>query len=491
MKSPTQLETLPIFSYESFLSRTWAIIVISAAIFGFLVSFWMLLYVFLKMCDGTLAGNQAMGVFLLFGVMTLFCSVIPWVMPPNEMVCALRHFLHPLLLVLCFSVLLVKSMQLRSLVTIGLGGSIPQVNQLLSLFFMVMVQVVIAAEWYLATSPIGIQLTDGYPECGVSRARFLLLHIYPAVLLLLTFFYGVSVLKVKRNFNEGRWITCAAAFIIPIFAAWPVVYYFAPVPFHDPSVAVSVVAVAGILLAAIFLPKMHTIALQSKLKTYLSRSHSDATVYTGFSDYVAFPKQQPLYPIYGYTTNHFVPAATSNSSRQSKNGGTNVAYVNPPAGGAPIKTYAEWSREYSPSNHHLHQHRMQQYHHHHHHRHPGHHHHSHHRDSVVDDDRSPLVSPQVILPEESLDSRRLTIAQRRSRSHDSSYSGSGDNHSVAGDSPMDSSEQRRMRRHSQSPSDGMILTAAGLALESSSNKRPRQRQREPAEFTVSEVYLTH
>ena len=76
----------------------------------------------------------------------------------------------------------------------------------------------------------------------------------------------MTVLKIKRNFNEGRWITCATMFIVPVFAAWSLVYYFAPTQFHDPSVAVSVTAVAGILLAAIFVPKMHTIAHQSKMK---------------------------------------------------------------------------------------------------------------------------------------------------------------------------------------------------------------------------------
>merc|ERR1719188_2072268 len=144
-------------------------------------------------------------------------------------------------------------MQLRSLVTIGVGGKLPQINQLVSLFFMITIQVVIAVEWYFATSPIGVRLIDGYPECDVSPPRFLLLHIYPAVLLMLSFFYALSVIKVKRNFNEGRWITCATLFIIPIFAAWPV--------------ADSVLAVAGVLLAAIFLPKMNTISQQSHLKS--------------------------------------------------------------------------------------------------------------------------------------------------------------------------------------------------------------------------------
>ena len=164
----------------------------------------------------------------------------------------------------------------------------------------------ISGEWYSASQPLGITINEGYPECNVSRKRFLLLHLYPCTLLLLAFFYGMTVLKIKRNFNEGRWITCATMFIVPVFAAWSLVYYFAPTQFHDPSVAVSVTAVAGILLAAIFVPKMHTIAHQSKMKLAnldLYRSHSDSTVFTGFSEgfIPPFPpskKHQKYYPIY-------------------------------------------------------------------------------------------------------------------------------------------------------------------------------------------------
>ena len=292
---------------------------VAVAIFGTCVCLWMLIYVFIKMCDGTLNGNQTMGILLLVGIMCLFASVVPWLLPPNEMVCANRHFFHPLAMVLCFAILLVKAMQLRSLVSVGLGGTIPHVNQMVSLIFMLLVQVVIAIEWYIASSPLGVQITDGYPECAVSKNRFLLLHLYPCALLLLAFFYGISVLKIKRNFNEGRWITCATVFVVPIFAAWSVVYYFAPIQYHDPSVAVSIVSVAGILLSAIFFPKMHTIAQQSKLKgDDLQRSHSDSTVFTAFSDYVhnfgggkmnqGSGMPDNVYPVYGnyHPHNHYI-----------------------------------------------------------------------------------------------------------------------------------------------------------------------------------------
>ena len=294
--------------YEAFISRTWTLVVLAVAILGTCAALWMFIYVLIKMCDKTLTGNQTMGLILLMGVTGLFASVVPWLLPPNEMICTVRHFLHPLIMVLCFAILLVKAMQLRSLVSVGLGGTIPQCNQIVSLIFMLLVQVVINGEWYYTSAPLQVKQNEGYPECDVSEERFLLLHLYPLVLLLLAFFYGISVVKIKRNFNEGRWITCATIFIIPIYAAWSLVYYFAPVQFHDPSVAVSIVAVAGILLSAIFIPKMHTIAHQSKMKSSLDlhRSHSDSTVFTGFSDLNFVPpfppskKHQKYYPVYGY-----------------------------------------------------------------------------------------------------------------------------------------------------------------------------------------------
>ncbi len=546
-RKAAQLDTLPIFSYESFISRTWALVVVSVAIFGVFVSLWMMFYVLQKICDGTLNGNQMMGVLLLCGVMGLFASVIPWLLPPNETVCAVRHFMHPLLLVVCFAILLVKSMQLRSLVTIGLGGSLPQVNQLVSLFFMIAIQVVIAVEWYFATRPVGVMLTDGYPECNVSKARFLLLHIYPAVLLVLSFIYAISVLKVKRNFNEGRWITCATLFIIPIFAAWPAVYYFAPVPFHDPSVAVSVLAVAGVLLAAIFLPKMNTISQQSHLKQCdMSRTNSDATVYTGFSDYVPFigggsrhqlpaSKPRPVYPVYGYTTNLFSPATAAaptptssrpspsrhhKSSHKSKkrqhgggNGGFNgLNYVSPPPN---IKSFSEWSREYSPAatsaGYHQHtnnladdyEHQQQQqtvapsavyrnadggvnhYH------------------NLVGQDNdggkrrrkssSGLRSSPAKEADEEVtvaggrSSRKSRSQSRRSRSQASSSRYVDYASYVA---------RQRTRRHSKSPSDGMILTAAGLADQATAaRERSVDDDLDGAEldggFRVSQVILTH
>ena len=120
-----------------------------------------------------------------------------------------------------------------------------QINQFLSLFFMVMVQVVITTEWYVINMPLTVTFNSPgfYPECSVARETFLLLHVYPCLLLILTFLYGMSVFRIKRNYNEGRWVTCATVCIIPVLAAWAIIYYFAPANLHDPTNAICIVII--------------------------------------------------------------------------------------------------------------------------------------------------------------------------------------------------------------------------------------------------------
>ena len=108
---------------------------------------------------------------------------------------------------------------------------------------MVMVQVVITTEWFVINMPLKISTADIYPECDVPKETFLLLHVYPSLLLILTALYGMSVFRIKRNYNEDRWVTCATVCIIPVLAAWAIIYYFAPVHLHDPTNAVCIVII--------------------------------------------------------------------------------------------------------------------------------------------------------------------------------------------------------------------------------------------------------
>ena len=54
-RSQVLLEPLP--SMEQSLGRGWALAVLALSVLGIIVSVWMLVYVNIKLCDGTLAGK--------------------------------------------------------------------------------------------------------------------------------------------------------------------------------------------------------------------------------------------------------------------------------------------------------------------------------------------------------------------------------------------------------------------------------------------------
>ena len=123
----------------------------------------------------------------------------------------------------------------------------------------------ISVEWYIANAPLQIgEDKYHYMICDVSKNRFLLIHVYPAVLLVLSAGYGTSVLNVKTNFHEGRWITGCALAMIPVLAVWLLACHFAPAEFHDAITAFAIILLASILLCVIFIPKLYTIVNRNR-----------------------------------------------------------------------------------------------------------------------------------------------------------------------------------------------------------------------------------
>ena len=100
------------------LARTWALALLTFCTLGSLLCLLIFYYVVVKMREGTLVGNQTMGLLLLLSVLLLFLSVPPWLVPPSHTVCALRHSAHLLALALCLGVLLVKVVAFHHLLSI-------------------------------------------------------------------------------------------------------------------------------------------------------------------------------------------------------------------------------------------------------------------------------------------------------------------------------------------------------------------------------------
>ena len=118
---------IPLPATSLWLARTWALALLTFCTLGILLCLLILYYVVVKMREGTLVGNQTMGLLLLLSVLMLFLSVPPWLVPPSHTVCALRHSAHLLALALCLGVLLVKvvakHIHLNLLHPFGLGDA--------------------------------------------------------------------------------------------------------------------------------------------------------------------------------------------------------------------------------------------------------------------------------------------------------------------------------------------------------------------------------
>ncbi|KAE8750488.1 hypothetical protein FOCC_FOCC002782 [Frankliniella occidentalis] len=272
---------------DNYLGRLWATIMVAVAAVGTMVTLFILVYVLIKICDGTLAGNQSLGVLLLLGIMTLFACVVPFVLPVSETKCGVRVMIYPVALALCYGILLVKVMQLRSLVLLGLGGRISYLNQYIILFFIVLVQVVINVQWYMTNGPHLRVDTEGTAYCVVPRSDFLMLHTYIVILVILAFGYGLSVLKIRRNYKEGRWVTLAAFLSLPILVVWGLVFGLAAERYDELTTCIALMLLAMILILAVFIPKMSTISKRAKdfkHKKMHVGADSVNTIFTNFSD---------------------------------------------------------------------------------------------------------------------------------------------------------------------------------------------------------------
>jgi hypothetical protein len=270
---------------ESSITRPWTTVMLAVAAAGSCITMFILVYVLIKICNGTLTGNQSLGVILIIGILTLYVSTVVFILPVNEIQCILRTFLYPIAMSVCYGILIIKVMQLRSLVLLGLGGRISYINQYIILFFIVLVQVVINIQWFVTNRPQFRVDSEGFGYCYMPRTDFLLLHIYVTILVIIVFLYGLSVFKIRRNYKEGRWITLAALFTMPVLVVCGLVYSFVPERFVDPTVCVAVDVLATVLIA-MFVPKMKTISKQNSHFKHKQMNISDSvtTVFTTVTD---------------------------------------------------------------------------------------------------------------------------------------------------------------------------------------------------------------
>ncbi|CAG5121872.1 unnamed protein product [Candidula unifasciata] len=289
-----------------FINNLWAIIALAIASFGALLSLIFAVYVVYKVTQKALGKRfVSLGLTLLLSVALLYMAILPFVFTPSEAVCALRYFFTGLSYTLCFAVILVKLMSLQSYKLIGLGGEVSKVNQFLTTFFIVGVQISIGVQWWLNNKPAMYLITDssGVTKylCNFNPREFVSYHAYVMVLILICCSYAISVRNEKKNLGEAKLLLACSCTCVVIWGTWLPCLVLLDRRWADVIICAGILSCATAVLLIIFIPKIHMV---SRLKYDVSQK---TNVRNGHSIDTDFLYERP-YSLPGTLTSTFSSA---------------------------------------------------------------------------------------------------------------------------------------------------------------------------------------
>ncbi|KAL4227013.1 hypothetical protein ACF0H5_014989 [Mactra antiquata] len=260
----------------------WVLIVVIIAGTGSLITLFLMIYIMCKVCAGALVRRYlALGLLLLVAMVFLFLSVLPFLFSPSENVCGMRFFAHGFSYALCFGVILAKMMTLRDYRYIGLGGEISRINQLLTVFFIISVQIAIGVQWWVLRSPVVFTETlrmeiDGtlqnvtFYACDFVREDFISYHSYVIFLVVLCCLYGLSVRRETKNMKEARLLLICSWVCLIFWIAVIVTLIILDRKYLEAICSIGILANALTMMVVIYLPKLTAI---SRLKYEVSENN--------------------------------------------------------------------------------------------------------------------------------------------------------------------------------------------------------------------------
>lgn len=289
-----------------FIDDLWIIIALAIAGVGSLLSLIFGIYVVYKVTKKALGKRfVSLGLTLLFSVALLYLSILPFAFTPSEAVCGLRYFLTGVSYTSCFAVILVKLMSLQSYKLIGLGGEVSKINQFLTTFFIVGVQIAIGVQWWLNNDPAMYSINDssGIQKyiCIFNRQNFVAYHAYVILLILICCIYAISVRNEKKNMGEARLLLACCCTCVIIWATWLPCLILLDRKWSDVIICAGILSSATAVLLIIFVPKIRMV---SRLKYDLSQK---TNVRNGHSLDTDFLYERP-YSLPGTLTSTFSSA---------------------------------------------------------------------------------------------------------------------------------------------------------------------------------------
>lgn len=195
-----------------------------------------------------------LGQTLLFGLFSCAGTAALFAASPTPFTCGAVRFGTGASYVVVFASLLVKCVFLLSL---NGGVYLPAAYQGLLLFFAVMIQVAIGAQW-LGGSPPRVEFASG--RCGASLSDLLLSLCYAAFLIAIVCGVALRSRGIRDNYREATHIAGAGGASAAVWVCWMAAALGAPERYRDACIAAGLLATCAVVFVIMFAPKGRRLA---------------------------------------------------------------------------------------------------------------------------------------------------------------------------------------------------------------------------------------
>ncbi|XP_066154081.1 uncharacterized protein boss [Euwallacea fornicatus] len=275
-------------SLVTFRDVSWIYAFLSLSLLG--VIFCVAILIFLLMAifqRRVLEGNPSMTLLLLFAVMLLFCSILPFSIEPTKStrkaLCQVKALTITLSYAAVFSLLLSRSIVLSSAAKeIGFMSHIAgQVQSFLCLF-------IIGVQAALSLQVFGT--CDGLFVKGLD---FLYLMSYNTILLIILVCLTPLIYKSQRNYREGKYFTFAIILTGVVWCVWLPGFAILGSEWKEMMVCLGLVSTGAVCLGVIFIPRTYLMTIAAERDKITSALPSLTTATSAMDLYRAHP--QPIY----------------------------------------------------------------------------------------------------------------------------------------------------------------------------------------------------
>lgn len=195
-----------------------------------------------------------LGQTLLLGLFSCAATAALYATTPTVFTCGAVRFGTGVAYVIVFASLLVKCVFLLSL---NGGVYLPAAYQGLLLFFAVMIQVAIGAQWLGGSPP---RVLSGGGRCDAALSDLLLSLSYAAFLIAVVCGIALRSRGIRDNYREATHIAGAGGATAAVWVCWVAAALGAPERHRDACVAAGLLATCAVVFALMFAPKGRRLA---------------------------------------------------------------------------------------------------------------------------------------------------------------------------------------------------------------------------------------